>query len=534
MRSKADPILRSEFSLTLPARTWSDTHKGTPHERRRRLQPVRAMGQPHDRSSKRSAAEAVEEAQEAGEALVEKGKPAEEPGAAGREGPSGPGRPVEPGARLVVNPERVQQDFEGWGTSLAWFANIVGRFPDPLRNHLADLLFDAKVGLGMQICRYNIGGSGWDTADVGNFRYGANIESFWGPSGDGNVLPFRGNLRPGREADFVRYLVAVLAWFRDTHALTFRTISPFNEPNTAYWRAGNNQEGCHFDTRQQSSVIERLADALQASGLAEAGVGIAASDETSIDTACVTWNEYSAGARAQLAQINTHSYEEALVSRILRRPGSVLAACCGSRNGGYLASARAELRALVKPSGKRLWASEFGCGTSPLDDMGAAIALSAVILQDLNVLQANAWVYWQAIENSEIGNFWGLIQVPFHTGAEVAFGRQYYAFMQYSRFVRHGYAILESPLPELTLVAASPPGDPQRRHVVVVSNPLPREEAFFCDFSACGSGGAGWEVEVHRTSATEACCPAVDRSQSLGHSLFGHYVQILACWNPGT
>lgn len=32
------------------------------------------------------------------------------------------------------------------------------------------------------------------------------------------------------------------------------------------------------------------------------------------------------------------------------------------------------------------------------------------VLQDLNVLQANAWVYWQAIENSEVGNFWGLIQ----------------------------------------------------------------------------------------------------------------------------
>jgi hypothetical protein len=31
--------------------------------------------------------------------------------------------------------------------------------------------------------------------------------------------------------------------------------------------------------------------------------------------------------------------------------------------------------------------------------------------QDLNVLQANAWVYWQAIENSEGGTWWGLMQV---------------------------------------------------------------------------------------------------------------------------
>jgi len=66
--------------------------------------------------------------------------------------------------------------------------------------------------------------------------------------------------------------------------------------------------------------------------------------------------------------------------------------------------------------------------------------------------------------------------VPFHSGTEAVFGRQYYVFMQYSRFVRHGYTILESPLPELALVAASPRGDARRTFVVVVTNPLPREE----------------------------------------------------------
>jgi hypothetical protein len=74
-------------------------------------------------------------------------------------------------------------------------------------------------------------------------------------------------------------------------------------------------------------------------------------------------------------------YEEALASRLLRRPGSALGACCGRGGGGYLASARAELRDAVRPAGKRLWASEFGCGTAPLDDMRGAVALSAVILQ---------------------------------------------------------------------------------------------------------------------------------------------------------
>lgn len=73
---------------------------------------------------------------------------------------------------------RVHQEFEGWGTSLCWFANIAGGFPDPLRTYLADLLFDVSKGLGMQICRYNIGGAGWGTLDVPNFRYGADVERY--------------------------------------------------------------------------------------------------------------------------------------------------------------------------------------------------------------------------------------------------------------------------------------------------------------------------------------------------------------------
>lgn len=67
------------------------------------------MGQPHDRSSKRSAAEAVEEQQEAGETLLEKEQqPADEPGGGDGRRPSGPGQPVGPGARLVVDPGTCQ------------------------------------------------------------------------------------------------------------------------------------------------------------------------------------------------------------------------------------------------------------------------------------------------------------------------------------------------------------------------------------------------------------------------------------------
>lgn len=46
--------------------------------------------------------------------------------------------------------------------------------------------------------------------------------------------------------------------------------------------------------------------------------------------------------------------------------------------------------------GKRLWMSEYGTGASPPLEMGGALALSATILADLNVLRATGWCYWYA------------------------------------------------------------------------------------------------------------------------------------------
>lgn len=50
------------------------------------------------------------------------------------------------------------QKFEGWGTSLAWWANVAGGFPEPGRSTITRLFFDQVTGLGLNVVRYNIGG----------------------------------------------------------------------------------------------------------------------------------------------------------------------------------------------------------------------------------------------------------------------------------------------------------------------------------------------------------------------------------------
>ena len=64
-----------------------------------------------------------------------------------------------PGATLVkIDPAARRQTFEGWGTSLCWWANRVGGWSATARNAVVDAIADPQAGLGYNIFRYNIGG----------------------------------------------------------------------------------------------------------------------------------------------------------------------------------------------------------------------------------------------------------------------------------------------------------------------------------------------------------------------------------------
>ena len=63
--------------------------------------------------------------------------------------------------------------FEGWGTALAWFANVTGKLPPAQREQLADLLYGPD-GLKFNIARYNIGGGNAPETET-YLRLGADI-----------------------------------------------------------------------------------------------------------------------------------------------------------------------------------------------------------------------------------------------------------------------------------------------------------------------------------------------------------------------
>ena len=83
---------------------------------------------------------------------------------------------------VAVKPSADFGTWEGWGTSLAWWANVFGA-----RDDFADIFFTTKSttyngtslpGLGLNIARYNLGACSWNTVSGETMVASANIPAF--------------------------------------------------------------------------------------------------------------------------------------------------------------------------------------------------------------------------------------------------------------------------------------------------------------------------------------------------------------------
>ena len=66
--------------------------------------------------------------------------------------------PAHAQTKVVVDPGKKYQVFEGWGTSLCWWAVKAGAWSEANRSSLIGAIADPDTGLGYTIFRYNIGG----------------------------------------------------------------------------------------------------------------------------------------------------------------------------------------------------------------------------------------------------------------------------------------------------------------------------------------------------------------------------------------
>lgn len=424
--------------------------------------------------------------------------------------------PVVTSAAYQINPNAAYtKTFDGWGVSLCWWAGMCGKWSDDKIDEMVDWLVSPS-GLNFSIFRYNIGG-GDDPlnrnctphhmgkgkglrAEMEGFKDSANANYDWSRDAAqrkimlkikqkrpdavfeafsnsppyymtysgccaGNRTASSDNLKPENYLAFAQYLVDVCKFYKDSFNLEFKTLAPFNEPNTNFWGANGGQEGCHFGIASQIQFLKVIAPVLKASGLKTV---LSAADETSVSSAVAGFKAFAADSTVleMIGQINTHTYSASN-------------------------QARTTLRALATTYNKPLWMSEVGAGGSGIK---GNLAMTQKLMDDIRYIQPEAWLDWQYME--ELNDQWCMVRGSF---ADQTYQRvkNYYVRQQVSRYIQRGSRFLLVPN-EQALAALSPSGDSL---ILVTLNNAPRNASHAIDLSQFKRSKQ--TISATRTSETE-------------------------------
>lgn len=371
--------------------------------------------------------------------------------------------------QISITATTYSSDWEGWGTSLAWWAKAYGD-----RDDLANIVFtldstywepgnETLPGLGMNIVRYNAGACSWNKINgsiamsaSANIPATKQIEGYWldGLSSDPSSSSWnwtvdasqrnmmqkaqkRGanifelfsnspmwwqlnnhnpsgadngdsNLPSSQYENHAIYLATVAKYAQDNWGITFDSIEPFNEPSSSWWKSSGTQEGCFIDASSQKVIIPVLSKEMKARGLDK--TTIAASDENSYQLAVDSWNTIGKSIQqSNVGRINTHGYS-------------------GS------SGPRDELQELARGIDQKLWDSEYG------DNDGTGHTMVKNIMLDLRILRPDAWVQWQVLDGSD----WGLIAADISARTLDKATEKYYNLAQFTRHIRPGMKLLET------------------------------------------------------------------------------------------
>lgn len=415
---------------------------------------------------------------------------------------------------IRIDPAAKQQTMEGWGVSLCWWANMCGKWDERKVDDLVNMLTSPDM-LNYNIFRYNIGGGDHPShynghmcngkgkrAEMEGFKPSENAAYDWSADAaqrkvmlkikearpdavfeafsnsapywmtysgcaSGNSNAGKDNLKPEYYGKFSDYLIDVCKHYKDVYGIEFKTLAPFNEPNTNYWGEKGGQEGCHFDPASQVNLLRVLYPKLKASGLKTV---LSASDETSVPTAIGELQLFmkEGDIIPMLGQLNVHTYGGDIMSKV-------------------------NMRDMVGETKLPFWMSETGAGG---EGIGGNLNMAQRMFDDLNYLIPQAWVDWQFVE--EKNDQWCMVRGSFadQTYYKV---KNFYVRMQVTRFIRQGYSLLSVGRNDM-LAALSPAGD---ELVVVMLNTGLTEKNMSVDLSLLKSVAP--EAALYVTNPVSDC-----------------------------
>ncbi len=382
--------------------------------------------------------------------------------------------------RIAPNPATASEPFEGWGTSLVWFANATGNYPADVRQKLFDAVF-GEDGLNLNIARYNIGGG--NATDVPSYlRPGGAVPGFWNPQlpatdASGAITStyadrerYKAAWNPDDPTHYDFTVDSAQRWWIDalkgkvTHWEAFSNSPPYFLTQSGYVSGGINnatsEQLATADMDKFAGYLTTVVDELEK----EHGIQFDTIDpfnepntnywSTNIP-AGQTWP--TSASRQEGAHIGPQRQDEmikALAARLAdpdtetdavisamdeTNPGifatnwnawspAAKAAVAQLNVHTYGTSGRQVVRDIAKAADKPLWMSEVegnwtpGKGFNPVD-IGNGLGMAEHIVGDLRELEPDAWVFWQPVEDlynmEKVEQLnWGSVFIDFDCNAE--------------------------------------------------------------------------------------------------------------------
>ncbi len=360
--------------------------------------------------------------------------------------------------RIIEN--RTYQQFDGWGTSGAWWSQFVGN--TVIDDDVAKLLFDDDEGLGLDIFRYNIGGGEKDNPNSRIWGDWTKTESFYvyneqtgqydldfsrdanackmmdlavqnGATGiilfcnsphfsltvsgqaSGGIVANSSNLPKENYHRFVDYVLAVADHFVSL-GYPIKYVSPVNEPQWGWGGEWVGQEGCHYTADETVELLELFAVNMKQRN---------------------TSYKLSGPENGTMSKDSFDYQQKFFQSRILNE-------YCDTYSGHsywmdnnikekWLSGKRFALNFPCKKFAMSEWC-ELPC-TLDSNSIESALYMANIIQQDLTLLNAASWQSWTAVSRYDETDGKVISDTLLRVNADysaIQFNKRYYAFRHFT------------------------------------------------------------------------------------------------------
>ena len=361
--------------------------------------------------------------------------------------------------KLTLDMNDLSAPFEGFGTSLCWWAQDVGRRTEKngdveWRELAVKALFDKETGLGLTNLRYNLGAN-CDYSDYDNYGDKNRFaESFMTTDGSldftrdagaqwvlkraldygvthvtlfANSAPTyltingkayctdgaRINLAPENYSAYAKYFCDVAEHFID-EGVPVKELSPINEPQWD-WVTNGGQEGSHFTPNEVVDILVAFVNEMRTRSKLD-GVVLSYPE-------CGEWKK------------DTYNYLDAIMANDILR-AEIDAFSCHSYWSNSIDKRFFKDYVDEYYTGLKLRQTEW-CEMVNGRDLSiySALTLAQEVIEDLSILEVVSWDTWIALSNYDYRD--GLIYFE-NKDASLSYPKRYHAMAHFSRFIANG------------------------------------------------------------------------------------------------